>query len=177
MFRERWSIFVQWRLAVLCAGLSLLFLPTVVRAQRQRCEERPGIPCTQPIPTSNLGVLSGTYSGIFSGYLAGTPLQPFGGTGLFISDGNGNISGHETFNLNGIACNYDLQGTYQINPDGITGTDDIRFLNGTPSGCANGEFTQSLAVADGGSLILLSNTNNPDVATEQWHRVGGGGEK
>jgi hypothetical protein len=173
MLRERCSILVsifgQWRFVVLFASLSFLFLPPVACAQQ--CHEPDGSPCTQPIPTS-LSVLSGIYSGIFSGYLVGTPLRPFGGTGLFISDGNGNIRGHETFNLNGISCNYELQGTYLINNDGITGTDDIRFINGTPSGCEEGEFTQSLAVADGGNLILLSNTNNPDVATEQWRRLG-----
>jgi hypothetical protein len=123
-----------------------------------------------PNPNPNR-LLSGSYSGIFSGYLVtSTGNQPLAGTGLFISDGKGNLTGHEVFNLNGHACEYQLKGTYAVSADG-TGTDDIDFINGGP-GCPDGSFTQSLAVVDGGDLILLSNTNFPDVATERWYRVG-----
>jgi hypothetical protein len=115
-------------------------------------------------------LLNGSYSGIFSGWLVtNTFPQPFAGTGLFISDGKGHISGHENFNLNGRACDYILKGTYSVARDG-TGIDAIQFLNGAP-GCLNGSFTQTLAVVAGGDLIVLSNTNFPDVATEHWYRV------
>ncbi|HKV56609.1 MAG TPA: hypothetical protein VJN94_18380 [Candidatus Binataceae bacterium] len=120
---------------------------------------------------SPLGLLSGSYSSIFSGYqvTAGSP-QVFAGTGRFTSDGHGNLTGHETINFNGNACDYKLKGTYTITADG-TGTDAIDFNNGGP-GCAGGSYTQSLAIVDGGDQILLSNTNSPDVATEHWYRVG-----
>ena len=43
---------------------------------------------------SPLSLLSGTYASTFSGYsIVSDSLQPFAGTGLFISDGNGNLRG------------------------------------------------------------------------------------
>jgi len=120
---------------------------------------------------SQLRLLSGSYSSIFSGYLVSGSLQPFAGTGLFISDGRGNLTGHESINFNGNPCDHQISGTYTIAADG-TGTDAIAFNNGGP-GCASGSYTQSLAVVDGGNLILLSNSNSPDVATEHWYRMNG----
>jgi hypothetical protein len=120
---------------------------------------------------SPLWQINGSYSSIFSGYLVATPLQPFAGTGLFISDGKGNLTGHETVNFNGNACEYQISGTYTVAADG-TGTDAIDFTNGG-TGCASGSYTQSLTVIDGGNMVLLSNTNSPDVATEHWYRAGG----
>jgi hypothetical protein len=115
-------------------------------------------------------LVRGWYSSIFSGFLITPPTaQPFAGTGLFVSDGKGNLTGHETFNLNGHACQYQIKGTYSVSADG-TGSNAIAYTNGG-SGCPDGSYTQSLAVVGDGDLILLSNTNSPDVATEHWHRV------
>lgn len=119
---------------------------------------------------SPLRLLSGTYSSLFSGYVVGSPLQPFAGTGIFISDGKGNLRGHETSNFDGHVCDYRIKGTYTIAADGA-GSNAIDFFDGGP-GCSDGSYTQSLAVVDNGDLILLSNTNSPDVATEHWYRVG-----
>jgi hypothetical protein len=119
---------------------------------------------------ATLSLLSGTYASTFSGYsIVSDSLQPFAGTGLFISDGDGNLSGHETVNFNGNACNYQIDGAYTIASDG-TGTDAINFVNGG-TGCPSGSYTQSLVVVDSGDMILLSNTNSPDVATEHWYRT------
>ncbi len=116
-------------------------------------------------------LLRGWYSSIFSGFLITSPSpQPFAGTGLFVSDGKGNLTGHETFNLNGHACRYQIKGAYTVGADG-TGSNAIAFTNGG-SGCPDGSYTQSLTVVGDGDLILLSNTNSPDVATEHWYRVG-----
>ncbi len=116
-------------------------------------------------------LVRGWYSSVFSGFLVTSPApQPFAGTGLFVSDGKGNLTGHETFNLNGHACQYQIKGTYTVGADG-TGSNAIAFTNGG-SGCPDGSYTQSLAVVGDGDLILLSNTNSPDVATEHWYRVG-----
>jgi hypothetical protein len=77
----------------------------------------------QPGPES---LLCGSYSGIFSGYLVtNTGNQPLAGTGFFISDCKGNISGHEVFNLNGNACPYQLKGTYTLEADGTEPTTSI----------------------------------------------------
>lgn len=76
---------------------------------------------------SPLSLLSGSYASTFSGYsIVSDSLQPFAGTGLFISDGNGNLRGHETVNFNGNACNYQINGTYTVASDG-TGGDAINF--------------------------------------------------
>jgi len=121
---------------------------------------------------SPLSLVSGNYASSFSGYaIASGSLQPFAGTGLFISDGNGNLSGHETVNFDGNACDYQIHGTYTVASDG-TGTDAIDFVNGG-SGCSGGSYIQSLVVVDAGDMILLSNTNSPDVATEHWYRTVG----
>lgn len=120
---------------------------------------------------SPLRLLSGTYSSLFSGYVVGSnPLQPFAGTGVFISDGRGNLRGHETANFDGHACDYRIKGTYTIAADG-SGSNAIDFFDGGP-GCQDGSYTQSFQVVDDGDLILLSNTNSPDVGTEHWYRVG-----
>jgi hypothetical protein len=120
---------------------------------------------------SRLRILSGTYSSLFSGYVVGNnPLQPFAGTGLFISDGKGNLRGHETANFDGHDCEYRIKGTYTIAADG-SGSNAIDFFDGGP-GCQDGSYTQSFEVVDDGDLILLSNTNSPDVGTEHWYRAG-----
>jgi hypothetical protein len=123
---------------------------------------------------SPLSLISGSYAMIFSGYAVSSSLQPFSGTGLIISDGQGHLTGHEVFNFNGQACSYQLSGTYTVATDG-TGTNDITFFNGTPSGsCPSGSYTESLTVVDGGNRVLLSNTNSPDVGTDNWYREGTG---
>jgi hypothetical protein len=44
--------------------------------------------------------LQGSYAAIFSGKLnIGGELVPFLGTGVFLSDGNGHLTGHETYTL------------------------------------------------------------------------------
>ncbi len=104
--------------------------------------------------------------------MGGNPLQPFAGTGVFISDGRGNLHGHETANFDGHACDYRIKGTYTIAADG-SGSNAINFFDGGP-GCQDGSYTQSFQVVDDGDLVLLSNTNSPDVGTEHWYRARSG---
>jgi hypothetical protein len=104
--------------------------------------------------------------------VGGDPLQPFAGTGVFISDGRGNLRGHETANFDGHACDYQIKGTYTIEADG-SGSNAINFFDGGP-GCQDGSYTQSFQVVDDGDLVLLSNTNSPDVGTEHWYRTHSG---
>jgi len=91
----------------------------------------------------------------------------FAGTGIFIADGRGNLTGSETFNVGGQICDdVTISGTYTVNPDG-TGSDAITFSSATP-GCS-GTYQQSLVISDAGRVIRLSNTspNEPPVV-EEW---------
>ena len=111
--------------------------------------------------------LKGSYAGIFSGKInTGTKLVPLLGTGVFVSDGEGNLSGHETFTVDIKVCEGTIKGTYTVKPDG-SGTDSVD-LKPTTTGCVGGHYTQSLAIADSGELVLLSNTNG-DQLNEEWH--------
>ncbi len=111
-----------------------------------------------------LSSIKGSYAGIFSGKTSsGLELL---GTGVFISDGEGGLTGHETFTVDATVCDATIKGTYTVNPDG-TGADSIDFTTTTP-GCTSGSYTQSLAVGGSGELVLLSNTNG-DRINEEWH--------
>ena len=109
-----------------------------------------------------------TYASLFSGHLLINNTQVlFAGTGIFITDGKGNLTGSETFNVGGQICaNVTVSGTYTVNPDG-TGTDAITFSSAAP-GCS-GTYQQSLVISDGGRIIRLSNAS-PDQppVVEEW---------
>ena len=111
-----------------------------------------------------LSSFKGSYAGIFSGK-TNTGAEVLG-TGVFVSDGEGNLSGHETFTIVTSVCEATIKGTYTVNPDG-TGTNSIDFTATTP-GCTSGSYTQSLVIGGFGDLVLLSNTNG-DQINEQWH--------
>jgi hypothetical protein len=123
-----------------------------------------------PNPASPLWLIKGSYASLFSGTtIGGSSPLPFTGTGIFVSDGRGNLSGHETINFNGMVCSYKISGRYTLATDS-SGTNAINFIGGGP-GCDGGSYSQSLSVADGGNLVLLSNTSAGDIATEEWHRT------
>lgn len=111
--------------------------------------------------------LKGSYAGIFSGEIStGSGLLPIDGSGIFISDGKGNLSGHETITINSITCDANISGTYTVDADG-SGTDSVAFTSSSPD--CSGSYTQSFAIAEGGKLVLLANTNG-DQITEKWYR-------
>ncbi len=115
----------------------------------------------------HLSTIKGSYASTFRGKTkSGAQLLRFDGTGVFIADGKGHLSGHETYTVGDHVCEAMIDGTYTVNGDG-TGTDAIHFT-ATKPGCTDGSYTQSLVVADSGNLILLSNTNG-DHVSEQWH--------
>ncbi|HUO03649.1 MAG TPA: hypothetical protein VMU16_00500 [Candidatus Binataceae bacterium] len=112
--------------------------------------------------------MKGSYAGIFSGQAnTGESLISLLGTGIFIADGKGNLTGHETYTFGTTPCQAAILGTYQVDADG-SGTDSVTFTTSSP-GCVSGAYTQSLAIADKGDLVLLSNTNG-DQINEEWHR-------
>ena len=115
----------------------------------------------------SLASMKGSFAGIFSGKInTGTQLLAFLGTGIFVADGAGNLTGHETYTVVTTPCNATIKGTYTVMPDG-SGTASVTFTTSTP-GCTSGSYTQSLAIAQAGQLVLLSNTNG-DQINEQWH--------
>jgi hypothetical protein len=119
----------------------------------------------------SLTSLKGSYAGIFSGQVdTGTGLVPIVGSGIFVSDGHGNLSGHENYTVATSTCEAEISGTYTINPDG-SGTDAITFTVSATSSpdCTSGDYTQDLAIAEQGKLILLTNTNG-DAINEEWRK-------
>jgi hypothetical protein len=113
--------------------------------------------------------IRGTYAGQFSGVVieSGTPLNVVG-SGIFIADGNGNISGHESYVFNGSPCAVKVSGTYQVNSDG-SGSTSITLTG--PASCED-TFTENLAIADGGHTVLFSNTGTGQEVTSTWRLQG-----
>ena len=110
--------------------------------------------------------LHGAYAGIFRGEVfTGKAWEPFLGTGVFIADGGGHLSGHETYKVGTQVCTATISGTYTVESDGA-GSDAVTFT--AEPGCQGGKYTQSLAIADHGELVLLVNTN-ADRIEEEWH--------
>jgi hypothetical protein len=145
--------------------ISLLLATATIFALLQQ----PG-PVAAASPAPSLWLIKGSYASLFSGTtIGGSSPLPFTGTGIFVSDGRGDLSGHETINFNGMVCNYKISGKYTLTSDG-SGTNAINFFNGGP-GCDGGSYSQSLSVGDGGDLVLLSNTSAGDIVTEQWHHT------
>jgi hypothetical protein len=64
--------------------------------------------------------LKGTYAGVLSGTLVGTPPVPGAVAFYFTADGNGNVTNtNATVNINGqIFDNIQFPGTYKVNVDG-----------------------------------------------------------
>lgn len=114
--------------------------------------------------------LNGSYVGTFSGKInVGGTLVPILGTGLFVADGRGHLSGHETYTIDTTVCYSSISGTYAINRDG-TGKDSVKFTPpASEANCAGGRYTQSFAIGDQGRTVLLSNTNG-DRINEEWYR-------
>ncbi len=117
------------------------------------------------------GSIKGSYATTFQGTVIedGTPL-PIAGTAVITADGAGHIRGHESFVFNGSPCtDVESTGTYTVNPDG-SGTTSFMFSSST-QGCS-GKYTQSLAIADSGRIVVLNNTNADNQISETWRQQG-----
>jgi hypothetical protein len=111
--------------------------------------------------------LHGGYAGSFSGEVdTGKAWVPILGTEVFMADGNGHLSGRETYMVGTQVCTATTTGTYTVESDG-TGSDAITYK--AEPGCQGGSYTQSLAIGDHGELVLLINTNAGDRIEEEWH--------
>jgi|GEM_PF-3479884 hypothetical protein len=115
----------------------------------------------------SLASVKGSYAGLFTGKIQTSGgLLPFLGTGVFTADGAGNLSGDETYTVNGAPCSATVQGTYQVNADG-SGSDAVKYTD-SGTGCTSGSYTQTFAIGQAGSLIVMVNTNG-DQVSEEWH--------
>jgi hypothetical protein len=109
----------------------------------------------------------GSYASIFSGKInTGSGLISILGTGIFVADGKGSLSGHETYTVDTTPCEATIAGTYTVDSDG-SGTDAVTFTTSSP-GCTSGSYTQSFAIGERGEVVLLSNTNG-DQINEEFH--------
>ena len=115
--------------------------------------------------------IRGTYASTFQGsVIESSSLLPVNGTAIFTADGKGNISGHESFVFNGTICtDVASTGTYTVNKDG-SGTTSFTFT-GSTSACS-GTYTQNLAIAESGRIIVLNNTNTANQISETWRQQG-----
>jgi len=115
----------------------------------------------------SVATLHGFYAGRFSGEVdIGKAWVPILGIGVFVADGSGHLSGHETYMVGTEVCTATITGTYAVASDG-TGSDAITYK--AEPGCEGGSYTQSLAIGHHGELVLLINTNAGNRIEEEWH--------
>jgi hypothetical protein len=110
----------------------------------------------------------GTYRITFTGFVPSSGrLQS--GVGIFVADGEGNLSGTEVFNSGGTVCrNVVVTGTYALVGNG-TGELSADFTSSTP-GCS-GHFNSTLLVYAGGNRVRAV-SSDPSFVTisEEWLR-------
>ncbi len=115
--------------------------------------------------------IKGSYAMSFAVAVGGgSAIDYTGGTGVIVADGNGNLSGTESFSdTNGQVCSgLTLSGTYTVNPDG-TGVASINYSSSDPQ--CSGSFTQTLAIAKGGALVKTTNiSSNVAQLSGDWTR-------
>ncbi|HUC18370.1 MAG TPA: hypothetical protein VMA37_11885 [Acetobacteraceae bacterium] len=115
----------------------------------------------------SVATLHGSYASRFSGEIdTGKAWIPILGTGVFVADGSGHLSGRETYMVGTQVCTATIAGTYAVASDG-TGSDAITYK--AEPGCEGGSYTQSLAIGRHGELVLLVNTNAGNRIEEEWH--------
>ena len=115
--------------------------------------------------------LKGSYALSFAVAVGGGSAVDFtGGTGIIVADGNGNLSGSESYSdTNGLVCsNLTIAGTYTINSNG-SGVATFSFTSSDPQ--CSGSLTQTLAIAEGGKLVKTTNVNaNVAQISGDWVR-------
>ena len=127
----------------------------------------PGTGDAAPQQSFSAAALQGAYASRFSGEVdTGKAWVPILGTGVFIADGSGHLTGHETYVVGTEVCTATITGTYTVGADG-TGSDAITYK--AQPGCEGGSYTQSLTIARHGELVLLVNTNAGNRIEEEWH--------
>jgi hypothetical protein len=94
---------------------------------------------------------------------------PESGIGIFVADGFGQITGTEVLNMPGLLCrDVKVTATYSIGSNGL-GSLAAEFTSPV-AGCS-GDFTSSLLVHEGGSLVTsVSNSTRFVTLSEIWRR-------
>jgi hypothetical protein len=109
--------------------------------------------------------LAGRYGFTFSGTVINASgfNGPIAGVGHFLLDGQGNVTGHESFNVTGTVCFGKLAGTYTTSLEGV-GTVTATFTAKT-SGCPSGSLDLIYTSVNGNTkLYLLQNSSNKIVS-------------
>lgn len=121
------------------------------------------VPPVQASSGFTVANLSGGYAFGSSGNSGGLASA---GAGVITADGNGNLTaGEETENIGGISCHVALAGTYTVNTNG-TGSASVTVTPDAASvvrGCGGGTASLTLALANGGSSLVLASLDSNAV--------------
>ncbi len=97
------------------------------------------------------------------------PTQFLSGTGVYLADAAGHLTGEETTNTNGQVCSGKLAGTYAVNPNG-TGAVSTIFTATTP-GCSDISLQQSMVILDSGRIVHVADMMPNEVTIfEEWQK-------
>jgi hypothetical protein len=115
----------------------------------------------------SVGSFQGNYVSQFSGFVfpfPGAPVMvPFAGIQRSVADGNGNITGSNTFSLNGVTFRTTTSGTYTVNPD-CTGYSEAKDNFGNVT-------TTDFLIVNGGtqiySVYTQAGVTTSEVAVQQ----------
>jgi hypothetical protein len=123
-----------------------------------------------PPVASAADALAGNYRGFYSGQ-AVPSLQPESGLLLVTLDGQGNLTGVESYN-NGVrfCSNVTLTGTYVVAAGGEGGS--VTVQGDSPVAECRFSFTALFIVLNNGALLKFMTTGTGFVLlNEEWHRV------
>lgn len=84
--------------------------------------------------------------------------------GLLSSDGKGNVTGNTTENKDGTVCQFSLNGTYTVNPNG-TGTITLAVTPLTPGCTANPSKVASVLFQMGNGAAFISINGGAGLGT------------
>ena len=123
---------------------------------------------TQP-PKFGLASINGTYIIMYSGTVLDNSVFPISGpiaaVGHFRADGKGNLSGSDTFDVDGLVCLSNFAGTYTVDASGgcTVSVTSTPVTNGCPSGKASliGEV-----FSGGGKVVFVQNDTTKVLSGE-----------
>ena len=118
--------------------------------------------------TSSNGCSNKTVSGSYGAQLTGSAgPQSFAEVGIFTTDGNGNITGEDIINLDGITISRKLMGSYQVASD-CTATVELSL----PNNAGTAHFFGVVVL--GGNEVYLNNTDQGNVVAGSIKKINPG---
>lgn len=149
------------RIYLVLGVLTLCFVCAAAQSQND-CNRTKGF---------SVASISGAYGITYSGTVLNASgfNSAIAATGRMVADGQGNLSGSETFNVVGKVCEGTLNGTYTVNGDG-TASITLTFapLN---VGCPSGTTTLSAVLVDDGEEVYFSQNDNKVLSGVARKRV------